>query len=72
MDKVHSFCKIEVGGMFREHWVLKGRSAVATKFATNSSINETLHFTHRVYSCVSYDSQNNSNYIPEWKFVMGM
>jgi len=72
MDIVHSFCKGEVGGMFRKHWALTGRSAVVTKFATNSSINETLHFTHRVNSCVSYDSQNNSNYTPQWQFVMGM
>lgn len=72
MDIIHSVCMGEVGGMFRKYRVLTGRSAVATKFATNSSINETLHFTHRVNSCVSYDSQNNSNYIPQWKFVMGM
>jgi len=43
-----------------------------TKFATNLSIIETLHFSHRVTSCVPYDSQNNSNCIPQWQFVMGM
>jgi hypothetical protein len=52
-------------------WIVyvKDWITVVTKFATNFSIKEILHFTDSMYSSISYDAQSNSNCIPKEQFL---